>query len=488
MLAALAVALLTPASHAGPAVTACVPAVTTCPEWSALYDGPASYSDMAMGSAMDRAGTRIFSAGYETYTSSSVAGILIGYDAASGSQLWKAEETGGLGTSVWSTVQSSADGGVVYVAGTTYTSEKCQVLVRAYDGRTGAVRWSAPQPVGPAPCEYYTKSVLSPDGRTYVVTTDTAVPAGSGKIRNGQTLAFDAKTGRRLWSARAAGATQNWHVTTSPDGRRVYVVGDILDGQGTAIAWRVYAYDLRTGRQQWAARYECARSFGSAAPVQETKSKYCLSQPGAVAATKDRVFITGSNGFGYATTQVAAFRATDGKALWHVDRDPLQSFLYLNEALVVTADGTGVVAGRVRIDPNVQQPPKFVLERFTAATGKTEWVQAVGANVHPESYCGGCGPVLGTDGKRQVYLTGAYPLGDSIALTGGLDLKSGAVAWQGQHLWTAPGASSQLPQSLNVAGDGRFVGVAGGVMNPVSAGAVFLACYDVATMVYKVPG
>lgn len=491
--AALAAAALlcayAPAGRAAPPATPCVAAVTTCPLWSDLYDGPAGYSDWGMGSAMDRAGTRMFTGGYETYTSTTVAGVVVGYDASNGTRLWKAEQQGIDGmTVVWSTVQSSADGARVFAAGTMYSGEKCRIVAVSYDGKTGVQRWYAPQPVGPAPCEYYTQSVLSPDGRTLYVTSDAA---DKDKVRRGVTLAFDARDGRRLWSANVtynAPGTQNWKIAVAPDGRRVYVVGDVLDkANHLSVGWRVYAYDARTGRQVWATSYDCRRTYGSAYPVQENKSPYCI-MPGGVAATRDRVFITGSNTIGYGTSQVAAFAATTGKPLWHTDRDKLQSFLYLNTALVVTADGAGVVAGRVRIDPMAVNPPRFVVERYAAATGKVEWTQTVDGNAHSAAYCGGCGPVLATDGTSQVFVTGAYPLGDSVLVTAGLDLRSGAVRWSAQHVWHLVGASSELPQTLNYAPGSRRLGIAGAVLDPNGACAVFLACYDAGTVVYQIPG
>ncbi|HET6213223.1 MAG TPA: PQQ-binding-like beta-propeller repeat protein, partial [Micromonosporaceae bacterium] len=427
-------------ADAAPPLTACVPAVTTCPVWSDLYDGPPGLSDWAMASAMDRPGRSMYVAGWSTPNSTSVDAVVVGYDAATGVRKWTASQRGvdGLPVAVWSTVQATPDGGTVLAAGTSYSSEKCRVVVTAYDGRTGNPRWSAPQPVGPAPCEYYTQSALAPDGRTFYVTTDTAVPATGGeKIRNGLTLAFDSATGRRLWATRTTGPTQNWQVTTAPDGRRVYVVGDVIEPGGIqSVGWRVYGYDARTGRELWRSSYACARNYGSAAPVQERPSRYC-SMPTGLAATADRVFIEGSNAFGWAVTQVAAFDGRTGRALWHADRDPLRSFVYLNRALVVTADGRGVVAGRVRLDATGVEPPQFVVERLTAATGAVEWTRAVAGNTHSMAYCGGCGPVLGTDGSRQVFVTGAYPLGDSILTTAGVDLRTGTVAWSAQHVWHA---------------------------------------------------
>jgi hypothetical protein len=477
----------------------CVPATLSCPSWEHLHDGKAAQGDWAMSSAMDRAGRTLFTVGYSYGPGSTTAlGSVLATKTSTGEELWSVERAGGgdLSVSVLSSVQASADGSQVFVVGSAFSATRCQVIVASYSGVTGALRWDSSLPVGPAPSEYYAHSTLTPDGKRLVNTSNS--PATSTfqgqKVNRDVTAAFDSKNGRRQWLATSSPAgygVKNWRVTSSPDSKSVYVVSDRLGASSattaTPVGWRVTRYSVATGKRDWATDYSCTRNYGNSTAQgviygASTPSPYC-ADPGAIAASTDRVFITGSNGLGYATAQVAAFSAKSGKLLWKVDRDPLASYVYLNRSLVVTGDGTALYAGHNRIDPNAVNPPQFVIERMDPATGAIRWTQTVPANSNASAYCGGCGPLLGLDTRGSVYLAGSYPLGDPVVTTAVLDGKTGAVSHSGLYFWSPASLYLEIAQSLSVSADGRVFTVSGAAVNP-SANCAQVGCYDMASLAY----
>ena len=98
---------------------------------------------------------------------------------------------------------------------------------------------------------------VSPDGRTVYV----AGTSDNGKLADNDfvTIAYDASTGRQLWSARyngpARGEDTGAAVVASPDGRTVYVAGN-SDGGATGFDYAVVAYAAATGQRRWTARYD----------------------------------------------------------------------------------------------------------------------------------------------------------------------------------------------------------------------------------------
>jgi outer membrane protein assembly factor BamB len=471
------------------------PGANLCPTWATLHDGSAHSGDWGSAVAIDRYGSRLFSAGYSYTSSSTAAGLLVARDATTGRELWAVERSGtkDLPIVVFASVQSSADGKQVFVVGSAYSSSQCQPVVAAYDGTTGHLRWDASLPVGAAPCEYYADSALSADGRRFVITSNvpsTATYHGQ-HVTQGVLAAFDTARGRRLWSSRTAltgYGYKNWRLALARDGSKAFVLGERLDATSptttTTVAWTVAAYAASNGKRLWSTGYDCRRDYGSAVVSSGGggSSPYC-SDPSAVTPVGNRVVITGSNVFGYGVTQVVAFDARSGRQLWHKDRDPLQSFVYLSRALAATSDGSAVFAGRVRIDPQLANPPMFVVERLDAATGSVTWTQAIKANADSSAYCGGCGPLVGADHSGHVYVVGSYPLGDMVLTGAILDARTGAVSRSGLYAWSLAGLETELPQGIAVPLSGSVVGVAG-VSQTASAQCSGVTCFDEAALAY----
>jgi outer membrane protein assembly factor BamB len=481
---------------AAPVGTPCVSAAELCPTWATLHDGKTKLGDWASASAMDRAGTRLFTAGY-TYTSaSSASGLLVAHKASDGTELWSVERAGTstLPVTVFASVQASADGSRVFVVGSAFSGTYCQPVVASYDGATGKLLWDSSLPVGAAPCEYYADSALTHDGKRFVIMSNAPSAAKyQGQVVNrGIVAAFDSKTGKKVWETRTpttSYGTKNWRLTVSPDGTRAYVVGDKLVASSAtttaASGWVVTSYNVKNGKRLWSTNYDCNRDYGSTT-IQMTRGRsiYC-TDPSAVVVIGSRVVIEGSNAIGYGVTQVAAFAVNTGKRLWHVDRDPLQSFIYLNRGLAVSPDGTALYEGHVRIDPNAVNPPMFVVERMNPATGAEMWTQTVRGNTSAAAYCGGCGPLVGADAKGHVYLAGSYPLGDGLLSLSVLDAKTGSVNRTGYYAWSPAGLEAELPQGLTVPAGASVAGLAGVSYAPSSNTNCPGTCFDAGALLFS---
>src|SRR5207249_3348510 len=98
---------------------------------------------------------------------------------------------------------------------------------------------------------------VSPDGtKVYVTGGSTGIATGLDYA----TIAYNAATGERLWTARydrAGGDDYAAGVVASPDGKKVYVTG-LSTGSTTDYDYATIAYDAETGDRLWVARYDGA--------------------------------------------------------------------------------------------------------------------------------------------------------------------------------------------------------------------------------------
>jgi hypothetical protein len=176
-----------------------------------------------------------------------------------------------------------------------------------------------------------------------------ARPAGAGPGTNltsrGNLLAYDITTGNLVTSFAPSLNGQVLSVAASPDGSRVYVVGDFTTANGVARR-RVAAYSTATG--------QLVTSFN---PVGVN------SQARAVIAINDTVYVGGGfagTGNGSLRNNLAAFRASDGALLpWNPNAD------YTVWALAISGDGSSVFAGGSF--RNIGGQPAYGLAKIGAA-------------------------------------------------------------------------------------------------------------------------
>jgi PQQ-like domain len=148
------------------------------------------------------------------------------------------------------------------------------------------------------------------------------------------TVAYDAASGAKLWTARYNGPAGGFDfassLAVSSDGTKVFVTGS-SPGAGTSYDYATVAYNAATGAQLWTARYSGPDAF---------------SPPPSLAVSSDgtKVFITGSR-YGAATSYdyaTVAYNAATGAQLWVAHYDGQAGSTDHASSLAVSADGARV--------------------------------------------------------------------------------------------------------------------------------------------------
>jgi hypothetical protein len=192
----------------------------------------------------------------------------IAYNTANGTIRWATRFSGENGINVPTGMTLSARGDALFITGQSQyrdpsPSPVFRYVTLAYSTRNGRQRWGQyyngyadgmDQPFGIA---------VDPRG-TRVFVTGAAQYAGSvsAPLYRYQTIGYDVRTGRALWSHGFVGVSGGndvaYGVGVSPDGSRVYVTGssaqaDRVQGQATPVngVATTLAYDAASGRQRW---------------------------------------------------------------------------------------------------------------------------------------------------------------------------------------------------------------------------------------------
>ncbi|GCE76119.1 PKD domain-containing protein [Cellulomonas biazotea] len=174
--------------------------------------------------------------------------------------------------------------------------------------------------------------------------------AGTNLVPRANLLAYDVTTGvlDAGWAPNPNAQVRT--VAVSPDGSRVYVGGSFTSIAGQA-RYRIAAFDAATGAL-----------VSSFAPGVD-------SQVRTIVATNSTVYVGGAftSANGVARNKVAAFSAADGSLLpWAPSADDGSV-----SALVVSPDGTQVIAGGSFSTFNGSGNPGYGLARVDAVTGAT---------------------------------------------------------------------------------------------------------------------
>jgi hypothetical protein len=275
--------------------------------WAAYYDGPppsqlqgsvAHDIPAAIGVSPD--GLAVFVTGSsdanEATDGFSKDFATVAFDAITGTRLWIARFDG---ESVASderalAIAISPDGSTVFVTG-------FAGLTIAYDSRTGAQRWVAR-------CEAL-ESIETCNDNWVQASTIAVSPSGGAVYVTGRhwrrsgdsyadslTLALDASTGRRLWSARYAGPADSAQNPTasgvSQDGSSLFVTAasTLFDGASSTTLSVIIAYDTSTGAQRWISTYDVPDEGDWAGPYDVDLLRSLAVDPGG-----RTVFVTGSS-------------------------------------------------------------------------------------------------------------------------------------------------------------------------------------------------
>jgi DNA-binding beta-propeller fold protein YncE len=380
------------------AVTAAYGSSTGKRLWTAVFSGTAHGEAGGRSLAVSPDGKTVFVAADATGKGGTTAFTTLAYDAATGATRWIAWYEGtGYGHNGPSALAVSPDGSKVFVTGLSGGPDgEVDYATVAYDAVTGRQMWSARRG-SPGRQNYPTALSLSQDGRLLVVTGDSKYSGRSYYM----TVAYDAATGSRRWTSRydSVGGGSS-AVTVSPDGTRVYVTGQFENDFYATVA-----YDAKHGTQEWDARYQGARCCTSWA------SGLVVSPDGAA------VYVSGSSldqrGQQVATT--VAYDAADGSQRWAA------SYGHPSEgnAIGISTDGTMVVVVGDTIRSQVRgarwnaQPPSsslMVTVAYDSMTGDQLWARTVGGGMKYDQFATAWSVGFTPDGTK-VFATGQ--VGDS---------------------------------------------------------------------------
>lgn len=278
-------------------------------------------------------------------------------------------------------------------------------MVKAYDARTGALRWSYDPRVprdtlARACCDAVNRGVALYGDKLFVGTLD------------GRLVALDQRSGRVVWSKLAVPAQADYTITGAP---RV-AHGKVFIGSGGAeykARGSIAAFDAQTGRQLW--RFHTvpgnpARGFENKAMAAAARSWsgnwWKLGGGGTVwdaitydPATNLVLFgtgnaepwnpaVAGNSGDRLYTSSIVAVNADTGQYAWHYQETPEDRWDFDSTAQITVADLT--VDGRQR-HVALHAPKNGFFYMFDARTG--DLISA--GSIAPQNWTKGIDPKTG---------------------------------------------------------------------------------------------
>lgn len=234
--------------------------------WSARYVGPDTDWVRPGGIVVSPDGGTVFVTG--TAQRGGYRAVTVAYDALAGTELWTAQFDGSLPENRRSSLAASPDGKLVLVTGN-FTADTSGCVTVAYEAATGSEVWRARYD-GPfsGPHRCYATSIAPDGARTFV----TGRSLAAGGLYDCITFALDTKTGTRLWSASHPGAYPlgaesecRWNAVT-PDGATVLSSGFATGNKGWDD-FLLVAYDAASGAELWSSRLDAPEGHDRTAAI-----------------------------------------------------------------------------------------------------------------------------------------------------------------------------------------------------------------------------
>jgi MYXO-CTERM domain-containing protein len=282
---------------------------------------------------------------------------VVAYDTRDGRQLWRTPYAGvGAGkTDSPKSAALSADGALLYVTGESggtadYDADYATVAYAVRGPAAGEQVWEARYDgVGQQLSDRARDLAVDVDGRV-IVTGDSLRSNGLNNVNmEYATVAYDGRTGRKLWEARYDGAQgSGLHfgttLATSPTSRLAVVSGQ-SDGGGHDYDWATLAYDTVTGAQLWEQRL-------STPQIQlEFATDAVVSADGATAVLTG---VSGGNNptgyrdFNRSPGLTVGYRLADGALQWIArDYGNDESDSFSPRQLVLARDGSAFTVGQL---------------------------------------------------------------------------------------------------------------------------------------------
>lgn len=385
-----------------------------CPEWTSTFDhdttGPELSIDLTADAVLSPDGARVFMTGRSNDDDSGGDFATLAYDASTGARLWTARyDRPGAGDEFPNDLVLSPDGSRVYVTGTADSgvgsSGDSRFATVAYDAATGQELWVATRDgltVGNDRSEAVSPS---PDGELVYVTGSSPGEGGDLDI---VTVAYNATDGTEVWAARHDGISGFGDtpvgIQVSPDGRRVYIVGNENVNpptQGTSLDFVAIAYEAsdpeRLGQPLWVSRYD---GPGQAFDVPTAVG---LSPNGS------RLFIAGvsERSVGARDFATVAYETTSGEQAW-VSRfeGPQTDWPH---ALAVAPSGESIYVTGRSFNGDASSYD-FATVAYDSATGEQKWVSQFAT---PGPLIDRATAIAVSPGGEHVYVAGSSALADS---------------------------------------------------------------------------
>jgi DNA-binding beta-propeller fold protein YncE len=348
--------------------------------------------------------------------------------AVPGAKLWVRRYNGpGNGDDVASSVAVSPGGGTVFVTGaSTGATSFSDYLTVAYNAATGARLWTA-RYNGPGNGGDGAASVaVSPDGATVFVTGT----SGGASNSDYATVAYRASDGAQLWAARFNGPANDFDgaaaVSVARDGTKVFVTGTSFWNGDAASGMATVAYRASDGAQLWVARFN--------GPAGNTGASAIVSPGG------NRVFVTGEVQSKQITAEygTVAYNATTGARLW--------ARRYAGQG----ATSIAVSPDLTKVYVTGESHGNYGTVAYSARTGGRLWARFYG-------------------GRRSFDFANSVAVspGGTVLVTGGsrgpasvnTDYATVAYTPGGHQLWvrrySGPGRHSDIAYAVAVPGSGR---------------------------------
>jgi DNA-binding beta-propeller fold protein YncE len=351
-------------------VTVAYDAATGARLWAAPYR-PSKGANRAYGLAVGSDGSRVFVTGDNSIGEAAT----VAYNSANGAQLWVAAAPGVHSDAI----AVSGNGTNVYVLAYGSKASGSPLVVLAYAARSGVKAWAARYRASKDEGVFPEALTVSPSGnRVYIAAT------GSNNVASWDvTVAYDAATGGRIWSAvskRGNGPTAG--IVVSPGGSSVYVAGG---GYGADAQGVVVAYEAASGSQRWLAHYHDPDNHAGGDTAEAI----------AVSANGKHLYVGGQTGSGSADI-TEAYSTSTGARLWLArDRNGIDV-----NAIAASRDGTKVFVAGTKLPDN-----RFGLTlAYDAATGRQLWLNRYTGSAQGNALLNSM--AVSPDG-RMVYVTGA---------------------------------------------------------------------------------
>ncbi|MGD0700523.1 MAG: hypothetical protein ABSA02_11635 [Trebonia sp.] len=381
--------------------------VTGAQRWAKSYGGPGG-TDRGLSVAVSPNGKEVFVTGYSFGARSGVDYLTLGYNAATGAQLWARRYDDGLGAdsdSEAAEVAVSPNGSTVFVTGTSLSTTKGNDYATiAYNAATGAQRWAA-RYNGVDGANYVRAVAVSPNGKTVIVT---GASGGANDSYDYATVAYNAVTGAQQWAKRYNGAhpggISRGANSVAVSGSTVFVTGSSI-GTNDRYDYATVAYNAVTGAQRWAKRYDSPGSGDGQA------------YSAAVSPSGGTVFVTGytdtsSTTAGYDYTTIA-YKAATGAQLWAARYNGTANFT--DEAFqLAVAPGGGTVYVTGESAGGMFDGWGWATVAYNAGTGARRWVHRYDGDGGARAFSVAVSPTTGNvfatgySGESGDYATIAY--------------------------------------------------------------------------------